>query len=82
MEIFDAYVEDLIRQDKAKEKKGGKGGVGGAGSKEESKKNTGELQVCGWGLGGWSLRREEWAGLAARRRARRTQGSCRYVGGA
>lgn len=24
MEIFDAYVEDLIRQDKAKDKKGGK----------------------------------------------------------
>ena len=50
MEIFDAYVEDLIQQDKAKEKKGGRGGVGGAGSKEESKKSSGaELQVCGCG---------------------------------
>lgn len=34
MEIFDAYVEDLIRQDKAKEKKG----KGGTSQEEERKK--------------------------------------------
>ena len=28
MEIFDEYVEDLIKQEKAKEKKGGKGVCG------------------------------------------------------
>lgn len=48
MEIFDAYVEDLIQQEKAKEKaKGAKStatvlGVGGEG---EKKKGSSELQV-------------------------------------
>ena len=45
MEIFDAYVEDLIRQDAAKGKKGkggGGGGGGGKGGKVEEKK---EMQV-------------------------------------
>ena len=37
MEIFDAYVEDLIKQDKAKEKKGSKPS---GGQEEESKKPT------------------------------------------
>ena len=51
MEIFDAYVEDLTRQDAAKDKdrkgKGGGGGGeggGGKGGKMEEKK-SGELQV-------------------------------------
>ena len=52
MEIFDAYVEELMRQDAAKGKKGkgtsgGTGGAGGGGrgSKTDEKK-TGEMQVC------------------------------------
>ena len=44
MEIFDAYLEEIAKQEKAKEKKGGKGG--GDKGKEETKKSTGiELQV-------------------------------------
>ncbi len=46
MEIFDAYLEEIAKQEKAKEKKGGKGG--GDKGKEETKKSTGiELQVRG-----------------------------------
>ena len=51
MEIFDAYVEDLIRQDAAKDKdrkgKGGGGGGGGGGGKggKMEEKKSGELQV-------------------------------------
>ena len=47
MEIFDAYVQDLIAQDKAKEKKTGGGTKGGAsgGQEEEKRKGTSsELQ--------------------------------------
>lgn len=36
MEIFDAYVEDLIRQEKAKEKKGAKSTI----TQEEDRKKT------------------------------------------
>ena len=49
MEIFDAYVEDLITQEKAKEKaKGAKPGVGGTSTRDEDRKKTSpmELQVC------------------------------------
>ena len=45
MEIFDAYVEDLAAQEKAKEKKSTKAGTG----KEEGKQkkvNAMDLQVC------------------------------------
>ena len=45
MEIFDAYVEDLAAQEKAKEKKSTKAGAG----KEEGKQkkvNAMDLQVC------------------------------------
>jgi len=45
MEIFDAYVEDLAAQEKAKEKKSTKSGAG----KEEGKQkkvNSMDLQVC------------------------------------
>ena len=53
MEIFDAYVEELTRQEAAKEKKGGKGGGGvgggegrkGKGEKTEEKR-SGDIQVC------------------------------------
>ena len=50
MEIFDAYVEDLIQQDAAKEKKGGKGGGGGGGEKrgkgeKAEEKKSGDIQV-------------------------------------
>lgn len=42
MEIFDAYIEDIAKQEKAKEKKSTKPGTG----KEEQKKNSGlEVQV-------------------------------------
>ena len=45
MKIFDAYVEELFRQDAAKGKKGGKGGgKGSKGGKSEEKK-SGEMQV-------------------------------------
>ena len=44
MEIYDAYLEEIAKQEKAKEKKGSK--PGGEKGKEESKKSTGtELQV-------------------------------------
>ena len=47
MEIFDAYVEDLIQQEKAKEKaKAGKSTtVVGGGREGERKKGSSELQV-------------------------------------
>lgn len=48
MEIFDGYLEDLIKQEKAKEKaKGAKGGGGGGKEEEEQKKKApaSELQV-------------------------------------
>ena len=47
MEIFDAYVEDLIQQEKAKEKaKGAKSmTVVGGGREGEKKKGSSELQV-------------------------------------
>ena len=42
MEIFDAYVEDLIKQDKAKEKKGSS--KSGGGHEEEAKKPVATIQ--------------------------------------
>ena len=47
MEIFDAYVEDLIQQEKAKEKaKAGKSTMMVGGGREgERKKGSSELQV-------------------------------------
>ena len=44
MEIFDAYVEELLRQDAAKGKKG-KGGGGGEKVGKTEEKKTGEMQV-------------------------------------
>ena len=47
MEIFDAYVQDLIQQEKAKEKKSGSGAKGGASGGQEEDKRKGassELQ--------------------------------------
>ena len=49
MEMFDAYVDDLIAQEKAKEKAkgggGGKGGTGGGGAEDERRRGGGsELQ--------------------------------------
>lgn len=46
MEIFDAYVEDLMKQEAAKGKKGKASGSGGRGkgAKTEEKK-AGEMQV-------------------------------------
>ena len=41
MEIFDAYVQDLIAQEKAKEKKTGGGAKGGASSGQEEDKRKG-----------------------------------------
>ena len=46
MEIFDAYVEDLTRQDAAKDKKGkGSGGGGGGKGVKTEEKKAGEMQV-------------------------------------
>ena len=50
MKIFDAYVEELERQDAAKGKKGGKAGAGGGGGKggkrgKTEEKKLGEMQV-------------------------------------
>ena len=45
MEIYDAYLEEIAKQEKLKDKKGAKS-VGGDKTKEETKKSTGiELQV-------------------------------------
>ena len=45
MEIYDAYLEEIAKQEKAKEKKGSKSG-GDKGKEEQPKKSTGiELQV-------------------------------------
>ena len=43
MEIFDAYVQDLIAQEKAKEKKTGGGAKGGASSSQTEEKRKGAL---------------------------------------
>lgn len=44
MEIFDAYVENLTEQAKAKEKKTPKSAVGGT-SRDEKRSTSSELQV-------------------------------------
>ena len=41
MEIFDAYVQDLIAQEKAKEKKTGGGAKGGASTSQSEEKHKG-----------------------------------------
>ena len=41
MEIFDAYVQDLIAQEKAKEKKTGAGAKGGASTSQSEEKPKG-----------------------------------------